>query len=37
MVTKFNYEKKEVDICLSVIVEIMTVLGACPRTVNINV
>jgi hypothetical protein len=27
MVTKFNYEKKEVDICLSVIVEIMTVLG----------
>lgn len=27
MVTKSNYEKKEVDICLSVIVEIMTVLG----------
>jgi len=27
MVTKFNYEKKEVDICLSVIVEIMTILG----------
>ena len=28
MVTKSNYEKKEVDICLSVIVEIMTILGS---------
>ena len=27
MVTKLNYEKKEVNICLSVIVEIMTILG----------
>lgn len=27
MVTKFNYEIKEVDICLSIIVEIMTILG----------
>ncbi|OQA15798.1 MAG: hypothetical protein BWY64_02757 [bacterium ADurb.Bin363] len=27
MVTKSNYEKKEVNICLSVIVEIMTILG----------
>lgn len=28
MVTKSNYEKKEVNICLSVIVEIMTILGS---------
>ena len=28
MVTKLNYEKKEVSICLSVIVEIMTILGS---------
>lgn len=27
MVTKSNYEREEVDICLSVIVEIMTILG----------
>lgn len=27
MVTKLNYNKKEVDTCLSVIVEIMTILG----------
>ncbi|MCL6088185.1 MAG: hypothetical protein M1475_07210 [Actinobacteria bacterium] len=28
MVTKSNYEKKEVSICLSVIVEVMTILGS---------
>ena len=28
MVTKLNYNKKEVDTCLSVIVEIMTILGS---------
>jgi hypothetical protein len=28
LVTKSNYKKKEVDICLSVIVEIMTILGS---------
>lgn len=28
MVTKSNYDKKEVNICLSVIVEIMTILGS---------
>jgi len=28
LVTKLNYEKKEVSICLSVIVEIMTILGS---------
>jgi len=28
LVTKSNYEKKEVDICLSVIVEVMTILGS---------
>ena len=27
MVTKTNYNREEVDICLSVIVEIMTILG----------
>jgi hypothetical protein len=28
LVTKLNYDKKEVNICLSVIVEIMTILGS---------
>ena len=28
MVTKLNYSKKEVDTCLSVIVEVMTILGS---------
>jgi hypothetical protein len=28
LVTKSNYEKKEVNICLSVIVEVMTILGS---------
>jgi len=28
MVTKSNYSKKEVDTCLSVIVEVMTILGS---------